>query len=239
MAAQTEQPPALQLDGVFFSYRRRKVFQGLNLVISAPVTARMGPNGAGKTTLLGLASGTLRAAQGAVHAGGSVGMLPQRFTFPPFVRVEQAVAHAAWSAGAPAAELPGLARAALERVHLDDRAGDRVSALSGGQRQRLGIACVLGVAPRVLLLDEPSVGLDPVERQSLRRVLREVSSETAVVLSTHLADDVATLADDVVVIDKGEVRFTGPMKSFVDEPERDPTRALEAAYVAAVGADSA
>lgn len=223
------------LQQVDFSFAKRPVFTGLDWQIKHGITALMGPNGAGKTTLLRLVAGSLKPAAGSIdfeeRQVARVGYLPQRYSFVHRMRVREAVGHAAWSSGINRPDLDEHVNEALGRVDLTTRAGDRVGALSGGQQQRLAIACTLSARPAVLLLDEPSVGLDPIQRRNLRNLLRDLGPTTPIVLSTHLVDDVAQIADQITVLDGGKVLYDGATAAFV------AGRTLEDAYVDTVSSE--
>jgi ABC-2 type transport system ATP-binding protein len=230
------------MSGVGFQFGTHVVFSNFDWSVLSGVTALMGPNGAGKTTLLRLIAGSLRATTGVVEIeatgrGGTaprpVGMLPQRYNLVDRMRVVEAVSHTAWSAGVQHQDIDGAVTEALARVGLDGVASAKVSTLSGGQRQRLGIACTLSGRPSVLLLDEPSVGLDPIQRRSLRDLLKELGQETPIVLSTHLVDDVTEIAERLAVLDEGRLLYDGELVDLIGNDS------LESAYVDLIEGNSA
>jgi len=138
-----------------------------------------------------------------------IGVLTQRFPLVGSMRVLDTVAYAAWAQGLPRREVFGFAERALGLVEIEDLARRRVGWLSGGQRQRVGIAAAIAHRPSLLILDEPSAGLDPEVRMGLRLTLRMLSEQCSILLSTHLVDDVPHLCDRVLVLDKGRLLFQG------------------------------
>ena len=205
----------------------------------------LGPNGAGKSTLLGLGASALMPAVGAVRAGGlssssrgdesgfrrAVGWMPRRVQGISGLTCREQVAYAGWLKGLTRGAAWDAAAGALDRVDLAAEAGRRSSELSGGQLRRLGLAQTLVHRADVLLLDEPTAGLDPNQRARFREVLRDVSDSTPVLVSTHQVDDLTDLFDTVVVIDHGHLRFTGTPGEFMalappaaPIPARAPTR---------------
>lgn len=241
----------MRIDITHLSYRYRRgtyALHDVDLAIEDGVTGLLGPNGAGKTTLLSLLTGILKPASGQIVMDAiarspgqtvrpySIGFLPQRFSFANEMRCLDAVAYAAWVHGRANRELTALARQALETVDLSDKANRRIKSLSGGQRQRLGIAAALAHDPDLLVLDEPTVGLDPAQRLRLRETIRAIGDSRPVVLSTHLIEDVTHVCDRVAVLSRGRLAFDGTVKELVDRAEhgRAPTgpgSAFERAYV--------
>jgi ABC-2 type transport system ATP-binding protein len=120
----------------------------------------------------------------------------------------ETVAYSAWLKGVPGRSQRAWARRALELVDMADEAGSKMRRLSGGMVQRVCLAAALVARPRVVLLDEPTAGLDPSQRLAFRAMIGRLS-EAAVVLSTHLTEDVASLADEALVLDRGRVLFCG------------------------------
>lgn len=237
----------IQVEGVCAAYGRRRVLHDVDWMVRPGVTGLLGPNGSGKTTLLSVLIGLLRPKHGSVtvhsdRSSGSgrfvvhgehkndvedarddtrvrFGFVPQRWSVAGHMRVVDAVAYTAWVNGMPPKDCEPAACTALEQVTLTDQAKDRVRTLSGGQRQRLGIAAGLAHDPEVLVLDEPTVGLDPAQRWRVRDMIAEIGRTRTVVLSSHLLDEVAHLCDRVGVLAAGRLVFDGT----VAELERHAT----------------
>jgi ABC-type multidrug transport system ATPase subunit len=201
---------------------RRLAVNGLDLSLSVGVHGVLGPNGAGKTTLIRALATVLRPAKGSVEIMGmrpagrdlrpvrrEIGYLPQQFGFYPRFTVREFVEYMAWLKEMPKAEIPGAVQRAIDRTDLAGRADDKMKTLSGGMLRRAGIAQAIVNDPRILLLDEPTVGLDPGQRMQFRALLRSLQTDTCVVVSTHLVEDVATACSDVVLIDEGRLVFQG------------------------------
>ena len=221
-------------------YRRREVFSGVTFEAGTGVTALLGPNGAGKSTLFRCLTGQLRPASGTVTiAGERIGYVPQSGEMPGGARVSQVLHYAAWLCGRRGTDLADRVDSTLDALSLGSLAGRRVRTLSGGERQRLALAVGIIDDPGILLLDEPTVGLDPAHRYHLRETIAELGRDRTVLLSTHLAEDVAQIADHIVLLSGGTSFFTGTVADFVAAAtgERDVTTgAIERAYDAAVAA---
>jgi ABC-2 type transport system ATP-binding protein len=212
---------------VSFSYGAREALDRVSFNIGLGVTGLLGPNGAGKSTLLNILATVNRPRSGEVVLNGrdpgvggrreldriraSIGYLPQRFSLMMGATCLRNVAYAAWCNGVAPGGVEAAARDALALVDLAGQAGERAGRLSGGQRQRLGLACVIAHRPAVLLLDEPTVGLDPAQRVGVRRHLRRVAEDCCVLLSTHIVEDLVQMASNTVVLASGRVVFEGPV----------------------------
>ncbi|MGB8021306.1 MAG: ATP-binding cassette domain-containing protein, partial [Candidatus Nanopelagicales bacterium] len=213
------------------SYRGTPALNSIDLTLTRGVTGLLGPNGAGKTTLMRILASVLRPDSGELRVLGvdpmggpqavarvrrELGWLPQELGFPrgftAFGFVDYIAVLKEWTdASARHAEV----RRVLGLVDLADAGSRRVRALSGGQRRRLAVAQSLIGDPALLLLDEPTTGLDPEQRVGLRRVLSSAGENSTVLLSTHQTEDVAALCDRVVVLDAGRVHFDGPVVELV------------------------
>ncbi|TDV51921.1 ABC transporter ATP-binding protein [Actinophytocola oryzae] len=215
--APTTYPFEIHAQGLRVRAGRRMAVDGVDLSLANGVHGLLGPNGAGKTTLIRALATVLRPAGGSLSLLGGAGQrevrrrlgyLPQDFGFYRRFTVREFVEYMAWLKEMPKAEVPGAVQRAIERVGLADRADDRMKTLSGGMVRRAGIAQALVNDPAVLLLDEPTAGLDPAQRMQFRQLLRELT-DTCVVVSTHLVEDVAAACTDVVLLDAGRVVFQG------------------------------
>ncbi|WP_425955749.1 ATP-binding cassette domain-containing protein [Xylanimonas sp. McL0601] len=211
------------------------------------ITALLGPNGAGKSTLMRtlvtdlrpragevvLAGGPVRTRVERLEARASIGYLPQGFGFDGRFTVGEYVEYLAWLRAVPARSRRAAVARAVDVVGLGGEVGTRMGRLSGGMRQRAGIAGAIVGEPRLLVLDEPTVGLDPAQRAGFRRVLTRLEAPR-VVLSTHLTDDVTAVAHHVVVLAGGHVRFAGHLAEMLDR-----FGSVEAGYLALVDDGSA
>ena len=193
--------------------------KGITLEIPFGMFGLLGPNGAGKTTLMKIAATLLEPDSGGVEmdgvdlithknaARGMLGYLPQEFGLYPTLTAEQTLNYLAKLKGvAVDKERKALIDALLERVNLSSASKQRVGEFSGGMRQRLGIAQALIGQPKLIIVDEPTAGLDPEERVRFHNLLAEIASEnTVVILSTHIVSDVSNLCGRMAIIRQGEI----------------------------------
>ncbi len=214
-------PGGLELRSIDFRYRRgRPALAGVSWAPGRRA-ALLGPNGAGKSTLFGVACGALRPERGGVEvagaaaAPGQVAWMPQTIQALPTLRCREQVALAGWMQGLSRARAWDAAADALEIVNLAQRAGDRAATLSGGQLRRLGLAEALVGDPAVVLLDEPTVGLDPMQRDQVRGLLIELGERCQLIVATHLVEDLAQAFDTVTVLVEGSIRFDGSVDAFL------------------------
>jgi ABC-2 type transport system ATP-binding protein len=218
--------------GLDHSYGQTRALRGVDLTVGAgECVALLGPNGAGKTTLVSALTGALAPAAGTVRITGSdprrpatrrrLGVVHQHAGFPRTLKVRELVAGWAVRAGRPASD----ADAVLAEVGLLDLTKRRVTELSGGQQQRLQLAMSLAVDPTLLVLDEPTVGLDVEARRRFWATLAARRDRgTAVLLTTHQIEEAAAVADRVVVLHQGTVIAIGsPADLTAQLPDRTVT----------------
>ncbi|WP_086879741.1 MULTISPECIES: ATP-binding cassette domain-containing protein [Streptomyces violaceusniger group] len=228
--------------------RNHMAVDGLDLSLGTGVHGLLGPNGAGKSTLIRALATVLRPAEGTLEllgesAGGRgehralrrrIGYLPQEFGYYKRFTVREFVEYMAWLKEVPKADIPAAVQHAVERVGLADRADKRMKTLSGGMVRRVGIAQAIVNDPSILLLDEPTAGLDPAQRLRFRELLQELGKDTCVVVSTHLVEDVAAACTDVVLFAEGRLVFQGTPEDLAAAggPEHVGDSPLERGYSA-------
>ncbi|MDA8218623.1 MAG: ATP-binding cassette domain-containing protein, partial [Dehalococcoidales bacterium] len=242
----------LRFEDLNFSYRPAwpfggsptRVFAQFTWAVSSVPTVLLGPNGAGKTTLLCLAATALKPESGHVFVGSrdcskrrdlgairrSIGWMPQQVRAVPGFTSREQVAYAGWLAGMSRSEAWREAIPALERVSLADDSNRLTSQLSGGQQRRVGLAQALVHRPAMLLLDEPTAGLDPAQRAKFREIVRDVSKESAILVSTHQVDDLSDLFKTVAVLDAGRIVFEGAPDAFLELAPSGSQHPAEDAY---------
>jgi ABC-2 type transport system ATP-binding protein len=196
---------------------------GVDLSLGPGVFGLLGPNGAGKTTLLRTLATVIQPSSGRIrllgadpgHAAGRrrirqrLGYLPQALGYYPGFTVREFVEYFALLKEVPRPRVAQSVGTAIERAGLGDRAGSRLRTLSGGMLRRAGIAQAIVNDPELLLLDEPTAGLDPEQRVQLRALLREIGRQATVLVSTHLVEDVGAACDRVALMSQGRRVFWG------------------------------
>ena len=205
---------------------------GVSLDFEDGLYGLLGPNGAGKSTLMRLVVNVFRASRGSITVNGHevtanaaslqprIGYLPQFSGVPGWLTARQYLHHQALLAGkTDRAERGALIDGVLHEVGLADRADEKLSGYSGGMRQRVGIARTLLNVPRIVVVDEPTVGLDPRERIRFRNLLAELAKTRVVLLSTHVVEDIGSSCREVVVLDRGVVLFRGTPSEMVERAE--------------------
>jgi len=204
-------------------FGRNQAVAGVNLEAGPGVFGLLGPNGAGKTSLLRMmatviapTSGSLRLLDrdpGALDERREIrrrlGYLPQNLGYYPGFTVVEFVEYFALLKDMPPAQVPCAVAAAVERVDLGDKARAKLRTLSGGMLRRVGIAQAIVNDPELLLLDEPTAGLDPEQRVAFRKLLRDIGQHATVIVSTHLVEDVGAACGSVAVMDAGRIVFHG------------------------------
>lgn len=225
--------PAIDIQNARKTYRGRvEALRGVDLVVNTgEIFGLLGPNGAGKSTLVKILMTAVRPTTitGTVLGHpvthkptlSQVGYLPEQHRFPTHLTAMQVLLHFASLAGVGRKESRPRARALLDRVGIADWANKRVGSFSKGMRQRLGIANALVNDPKLVVLDEPTDGVDPVGRRDIRNLLLELKGEgRAVFINSHLLSELELCCDRVAIMLKGELRAAGT----IDELTKDQRR---------------
>ena len=211
-----------------------KAINGIELTIGSGMFGLLGPNGAGKTTLMRIMAGVINPTSGKLEVNGQeirsekskktlkaiLGYLPQELGIYPDLSAAQFVDYMAILKGL---DNPHMRRErvaeVLEMVGLSDVANRKLKGFSGGMKRRVGIAQALVNKPHLLIVDEPTAGLDPEERIRFRNLLVNLASERVVILSTHIVEDISQTCRDMAVLSKGQILFRGSPSELIQSAE--------------------
>ena len=219
----------IEIQDLTRKFRLSPAVAGVSWQVGMGVHGLLGPNGAGKTTLLRMLATVIAPSSGdlrlldrdpRVHAEcrqirRRLGYLPQSLGYYPGFTVAEFVEYFALLKDMPPNRVPAAVAASIEQVGLGDKARAKLRTLSGGMLRRVGIAQAIVNDPQVLLLDEPTAGLDPEQRVAFRAMLREIGQRATVVISTHLVEDVAAACNEVALMHAGRIVFRGGADDLV------------------------
>jgi len=214
-------------------FGRTQAVAGVDLRTGAGVFGLLGPNGAGKTSLLRMMATVLPPTSGRLRLLGRdpgsygprreirrrLGYLPQNLGYYPGFTVAEFVEYFALLKDMPPGQVPRSVAAAVEQVGLGDKARAKLRTLSGGMLRRAGIAQAIVNGPELLLLDEPTAGLDPEQRVAFRALLRDLGQRATVIVSTHLVEDVGAACTEVALMDAGKLVFQGTPDELIARGE--------------------
>lgn len=216
----------IRIRGLSKYYGKKQALKNISLTIPRGMFGLLGPNGAGKTTLMKVLATLLKKQEGRIKICGIpienaaavravTGYLPQEFSLYPNMGVYEAMDYLGVLSGLGKAERKKRIPILLRKVNLQDQTKTKVKALSGGMRRRLGIAQAILHDPKVLIVDEPTAGLDPEERVRFRNLLCEIAEERVVILSTHIVGDIEATCENVAVLDHGEILYHGTVTELI------------------------
>ncbi len=209
----------LVLDGIKKQYNNKMAVDNISVRLTPGVIGLLGANGAGKTTLMRIICGVLNPTCGAVCFDGidvseelyrnALGYLPQDFGYYPSFSGKEFLMYMAALKGLSRFEAKRKCEELLRKVNLYEVADKKIKSYSGGMKQRLGIAQAILNDPQILILDEPTAGLDPKERVRFRNMIAELGKDSIVLLSTHIVSDVEHIADRILMMKDGRIIWDG------------------------------
>lgn len=209
----------LHIDRLTKQYQNKIAVDRVSLQLKHGVYGLLGANGAGKTTFMRMLCGVLKPTSGTITFDGidvfseeyraELGYLPQDFGYYPEFTGLDFLLYMASLKGLTKSEAKRKSNELLESVSLSDAAKKKISTYSGGMKQRLGIAQALLNDPKIIVLDEPTAGLDPKERVRFRNIIKDLGKESIVLLSTHIVSDIEHIADTVLMMKDGKIIYNG------------------------------
>ncbi|MBA0388560.1 ABC transporter ATP-binding protein [Stenotrophomonas maltophilia] len=230
MASQNDTAPALRVRDLRKTYDNgTQALKGVSLEVApGDFFALLGPNGAGKSTLIGIISSLVNLSEGQVEVFGSdlvrnrsatmrlIGLVPQEINFNLFEKPFDILVNYAGFYGVPREEAEKRAEEELKRAHLWEKAQVMSRTLSGGMKRRLMIARAMMTRPRLLILDEPTAGVDIEIRRDMWRVLKEINGAgTTIILTTHYLEEAEYLCRHLAIINHGQIVEQGPMRTLL------------------------
>ncbi len=229
------------IQNVYKNYGKKEALKNINLKIEEGMFGLLGRNGAGKTTFMRILATLHRETKGNIEICGInikegekireiIGYLPQDFYVYLNMTVYEVMDYLAVLSEVKKEERKDKIKFLLQKVNLQNNYRTKFKSLSGGMKRRLGIAQALLNDPKVLIVDEPTAGLDPEERIRFRNLLCELASEKIVILSTHIVEDIEKTCKNIAVLNEGEIIYSGLLEDFVGDYEN-----LEVAYMKLMG----
>lgn len=218
----------LRLQHLRKQYGEKCAVNNVNAVLRPGVYGLLGANGAGKTTLMRMICGVLKPTSGRISLNGlsmeqlgeqyyaQLGYMPQDFGFYPDFTAREFMLYMAAVKGLGKGQAKNRTEELLQLVNLSDVADRKIKSYSGGMKQRLGIAQAELNSPSILILDEPTAGLDPKERVRFRNLISDFAREKIVILSTHIVSDVSYIADTILMMKQGRFLLQEPMSTVTD-----------------------
>ncbi|HBE9445548.1 TPA: ATP-binding cassette domain-containing protein [Clostridioides difficile] len=221
----------LEVRNLSFNYKNKKALDNINLTLTDGVVALLGPNGAGKSTLIRLLVTLYETSIGEIELNNikysknnekikaNVGYVPQDFDMYNNINGQEYLEFVAKMRGIPKNDLKKHIQKVVSKVNLDEFINKKIGTYSGGVKRRLGIAQALIGDSKLIVMDEPTVGLDPEQRNEFRRLLPEISKNFIVLISTHIVEDIQFNCDKLIILNQGKILYDGTINNFIDVVE--------------------
>ncbi|HEH0966199.1 TPA: ABC transporter ATP-binding protein [Staphylococcus aureus] len=219
------------IKGLSKSYDGKKdALNSLDLVIPNGMFGILGRNGSGKSTLMNIIATILQPSKGTVTINGieiknsqkirqMIGYLPQDFDFYPNMKVSEVLYYLGFLSKINQTDFDKYVDLILRKVNLIDYKNKKVKSLSGGMKKRLGIAQAILHDPKVIIVDEPTAGLDPEERVRIRNLLSDLAENKNVIISTHIVSDIESTCNRIAILDKGSLVYKGDIPSLIQQSD--------------------
>ncbi|NBK00283.1 ABC transporter ATP-binding protein [bacterium 1xD8-48] len=217
----------LQVEQLYKSYGKKEALQDVSFTLKKGIYGLLGENGAGKSTLMRIMSTVDFPTKGMIRYDGEniftldekyrgkIGYMPQNYSVYPGFTAKDFLEYMGVLKGIPKEKLKSRIAEVLEFVNLSDVAGKKVKTFSGGMKRRIGIAQAIINEPEIVILDEPTAGLDPTERIRFSNIISDMGKDKIVLLSTHIVSDIEAIANNLVVVKKGTVLKTGNVDEII------------------------
>ena len=217
----------LQVEQLYKSYGKKEALQDVSFTLKKGIYGLLGENGAGKSTLMRIMSTVDFPTKGMIRYDGEniftldekyrgkIGYMPQNYSVYPGFTAKDFLEYMGVLKGIPKEKLKSRIAEVLEFVNLSDVAGKKVKTFSGGMKRRIGIAQAIINEPEIVILDDPTAGLDPTERIRFSNIISDMGKDKIVLLSTHIVSDIEAIANNLVVVKKGTVLKTGNVDEII------------------------
>nr|WP_288772889.1 ATP-binding cassette domain-containing protein [uncultured Clostridioides sp.] len=221
----------LEIRNLNFNYKNKKALDNINLTLTDGVVALLGLNGAGKSTLMRLLVTLYETSIGEIELNNikysknnekikaNVGYIPQDFDMYNNINGQEYLEFVAKMRGVSKNDLKKHIQKVVSKVNLDKFINKKIGTYSGGVKRRLGIAQALIGDSKLIVMDEPTVGLDPEQRNEFRRLLPEISKNSIVLISTHIVEDIQFNCDKLIILNQGKILYDGTINKFIDMVE--------------------
>lgn len=219
----------LQIEHLFKTYRKKEALQDVSFTLRKGIYGLLGENGAGKSTLMRMLATVDFPTKGRICYDkrdifamdetyrSLIGYMPQDYSVYPGFTATDFLEYMGVLKGIPQKKLKDRISEVLEFVNLSDAADKKVKTFSGGMKRRIGIAQAIMNEPQILILDEPTAGLDPKERIRFSNIISDMGKDKIVLLSTHIVSDIEAIASELIVMKKGNVLETGAVDTLVQQ----------------------